>query len=94
MSAPDAETPQTIVVEPQGDGDEKTTLSNGSTEAAPIASAGEVILAVDTPWNVDGFDPSIEGCPRIARSGTAVPAGLADQAVSIGAANGVSIVKR
>ncbi len=75
--------------------------SPGSIVGAPevavapaVANAGEVLLAVEGPWYIKFFDPSLAGCPPIASSGTPVPAEIADQAISIGAANGVSIVKR
>lgn len=62
--------------------------------APVVAGAGEVVLAVEGPWYVKIFDPSVEGCPPIHQSGTPVPEQFADQAITIGAANGVTIVKR
>jgi hypothetical protein len=59
-----------------------------------IANDGEVILVVEAPWSAGNFDPSIDGCPVITPQGTAVPAQFADQAISIGASCGVTIVKR
>ncbi len=64
--------------------------------AAPpiVAGSGEVVLAIESPWNIDFFDPSIPGCPKIHRAGTSVPSNFADQAISTGALAGVQIVKR
>lgn len=61
---------------------------------APVAASGEVILAVVAPWYIKRFDPSVEGCPIVTSDGTGVPAQFADQAISVGAANGITIVKR
>lgn len=61
---------------------------------APVAASGEVILSVQDPWYIQNFDPSLAGCPSIARTGTSVSSALADQVISIGATNGVTITKR
>ncbi len=62
--------------------------------APVVAGSGEVVLAIESPWNIDFFDPSIPGCPKIQRTGTSVPSNFADQAISTGALAGVQIVKR
>jgi hypothetical protein len=61
---------------------------------APVASTGETVLAIGSPWYLKSFDPSLDGCPAIASVGTPVPDQFVDQAISTGAANGVTIVKR
>lgn len=80
--APVAEGPASIVGAPE-------------VAAQPVVAAqGEVILAIEAPWYIKNFDASIVGCPIVASTGTPVPAQFADQVVSTGAANGVTIVKR
>ena len=64
------------------------------TAPAPVAAIGGVLLAVEAPWYIKNFNPSIEGCPIITSAGTSVPAQFVEQAISAGVANGVSIVKR
>lgn len=83
---------EAIVVAPQSE-TETTIIQQPDEAPAPVAVQGEVVLAVDE-LRIDNFDPSIEGCPAISKTGTAVPSEFADRAISIGAANGVSIVKR
>ena len=62
--------------------------------APPVAESGSVILAVESPWSCDVFNPSLDGCPPITRRGVGVSSSLADQAITIGVANGITIVKR
>lgn len=83
---------EAIVVAPQNT-EEATIIQAPDEVPAELAAEGEVVLAVEDP-RIDNFNPSIEGCPTISKTGTAVPSEFADQAISIGAANGVSIVKR
>ena len=87
------EAPGSVVGEPDPSVD---SLVNAPTIAtpAPVAGSGEVILAVEAPWYIKNFDSSIVGCPVVSQTGTAVPAEFADQVISIGVANGVTIVKR
>lgn len=69
----------------------------GAPEVAPppvVAGDGEVVLSVESPWYTENFNSSLAGAPVISRKGTAVPSSLADQVISIGAANGVTITKR
>lgn len=73
---------------------ESIVLNPDPVAPAPVASTGEVVLALDSPWYIKNFDPSIAGCPVITSTGTAVSATLADQAIATGASNGVTIVKR
>ena len=80
--APASESPGSVVNAPE------------ITPPAPVAASGEVILTLDAPWFVQNFNPSVVGCPVVSRSGTPVPSQFADQVISIGAANGVTIVKR
>lgn len=82
-----------VIAAPQGN--EGVTIINipEPHTPAPVAADGEVILAVEQAWPVN-FDPSIEGCPVITPAGVSVPNEVADQAISIGADHGVTIVKR
>ncbi len=69
----------------------------GAPEVAPppvVAGDGEVVLVVSAPWYTENFNSSVVGAPVVTRGGTPVPASLADQVISIGAANGVTITKR
>lgn len=106
VSTPSNAPGESIIVEPQP-GDAPASIIGESTPSvasiigtaqvtppAPVAGDGETILALESPWYVDQFDPSIEGCPVIPQAGVPVPDELVDQALSIGAANGVTIVKR
>ena len=64
------------------------------SEPPVVPTTGEAVLSIEAPWNVDVFDASIPGCPRVLRNGSLVPSQFVDQVISIGAANGVTIVKR
>jgi len=85
---------ESIVVTPQADAAASIVVNPDPVAPEPVASTGEVILALESPWYIKNFDPSIKGCPPITNTGTAVSASLADQAIATGASNGVTIVKR
>ncbi len=53
--------------------------------AEPVSSEPSVVLGISLPYATTAFDPSIEGCPKIQRAGTAVPASL-EQAIRDAAA--------
>ncbi len=73
-----------------------TSLVNAPEVAppAPVAADGEVVLAVQDPWYVQNFASGVSGAPVVTRRGTPVPEALSGQVVSVGAASGVTIVKR
>lgn len=83
------------VLTPTADEGASSLVGAPTLAAQPVVVSGtDVVLAVTAPWTIKRFDPSIPGCPVVEAAGTAVSAQFADQVISIGAANGVTIAKR
>ena len=83
------------VLTPPADEGASSLVGAPTLAAQPVVVSGtDVVLAVTAPWTIKRFNASIPGCPVIDAAGTAVPAQFADQVISIGAANGVTIAKR
>lgn len=97
VAEPGTEAPaavEPVIVVPAQDGASSVVNPPAPYVAPVVAAEGTVVLRVVAPWHVQVFQSSVPGAPAVSAAGTAVPVQFADQVISIGAANGVTIVKR